>query len=157
MIYVLNVSEGELKEKVAQKPALGGNEAIVICAKIESELTDFAENERKAYLKELGITETGLDKLIRKCYDLLGLESFFTMNPKEVHSWTIRHGIRAPQAAGEVHTDFEKGFISAEVINFETLKPLESLKKAREKGLVRLEGKNYVVKDGDVIFFNFSV
>lgn len=157
MIYVLNVCEDELKEKVAQSTTINGSDAVVISAKIEADLSDFDEKEKKDYLLSLGVTETGLDKLIRKCYDLLGLECYLTMGPKEVHSWTIKKDAKAPQAAGEIHTDFERGFISAEVINFETLKPLESLKKAKEMGLVRLEGKNYTVKDGDIIEFNFSV
>ena len=156
-IYVLNVCEDELKQKLAQSVVIKGSEAIAICAKVEADLADFDEKEKKDYLLALGVTETGLDKLIRKCYELLGLECYLTMGPKEVHSWTIKKGSKAPQAAGEIHTDFERGFISAEVINFETLKPLESLKKAREKGLVRLEGKNYIVRDGDIVEFNFSV
>jgi GTP-binding protein YchF len=157
MIYVLNVCENELKQKLAQKIFIDHSEAIIICAKVEAELSDFDEKEKKDYLLTLGVEETGLDKLIKKCYDLLGLECYLTMGPKEVHSWTIKKGFKAPQAAGEIHTDFERGFISAEVVNFKDLKPIESLKKAKEMGLVRLEGKNYVVKDGDIIEFNFSV
>jgi len=157
MIYVLNVCEDELRQKLDQKILINSSEALTICAKTEADLSDFDEEEKKDYLLSLGVTETGLDKLIRKCYDLLGLECFLTMRPKEVHSWTIKKGSKALQAAGAVHTDFGRGFISAEVINFETLKPIESLKKARDKGLVRLEGKNYIVQDGDIIEFNFSV
>jgi ribosome-binding ATPase len=157
MIYILNVCEDDLKQKLAQKIVIKDSDAVVICAKTEADLSDFDEKEKKDYLLSLGVTETGLDKLIRKCYDLLGLECYLTMGPKEVHSWTINKGSKAPQAAGVIHTDFERGFISAEVVSFEALKPLESLKKAREMGLVRLEGKNYVVKDGDIVEFNFSV
>ncbi|MBU0535251.1 redox-regulated ATPase YchF [Patescibacteria group bacterium] len=160
VIYVLNVSEDKLKEKSNQTAVLGPNNnenTIRICAKIEADLASFDEKERVDYLSVLGIKEAGLDKLIKKCYQLLDLECYFTMKPKEVHSWTIKKGLRAPQAAGKVHTDFERGFISAEVISFEVLKTVESYKKAKEKGLVRLEGKQYVVRDGDVIFFNFSV
>ncbi|MFH1899552.1 MAG: DUF933 domain-containing protein, partial [Patescibacteria group bacterium] len=160
VIYVLNVSEDKLKEESNRIDVLGpsNNEnTIIICAKIEADLASFDEKERVDYLSVLGIKEAGLDKLIKKCYQLLNLECYFTMKPKEVHSWTIKKGLRAPQAAGKVHTDFERGFISAEVISFEVLKTVESYKKAKEKGLVRLEGKQYVVRDGDVIFFNFSV
>ncbi|NMB91893.1 redox-regulated ATPase YchF [candidate division WWE3 bacterium] len=157
MIYILNVCEEELKQKLAQKIVIRGSGAIVICAKTEADLSDFNEKEREDYLSSLGVKETGLDKLIKRCYELLGLECYLTMGPKEVHSWTIKKGSRAPQAAGEIHTDFERGFISAEVINFETLKPFESLRKAKDAGLVRLEGKSYIVKDGDIIEFNFSV
>jgi GTP-binding protein YchF len=157
MIYVLNVCEEELKQKLAQKVFVNGSEAITICAKVEADLSDFDEKEKKDYLLSLGVEETGLDKLIRKCYELLGLECYLTMGPKEVHSWTIKKGSKAPQAAGEIHTDFERGFISAEIVNFKDLQPLESLKKARDKGLVRLEGKSYTVQDGDIVEFNFSV
>ena len=157
IIYVLNEGEEELKDKIVQKGILDSGDSIVICAKIEAELAEFDEIERKKYLQELGVTETGLDKLIKKCYDLLDLQSYFTMGPKEVHSWTIKKGWKAPQAAGEIHTDFERGFISAEVVGFNDLKSVESLKKAKEKGLVRLEGKNYTMKDGDIVEFNFSV
>ena len=120
-------------------------------------MADFDKNERENYLKELGIEYSGLDKLIKKGYEILGLETFLTAGPKEVRAWTIRKGSKAPQAAGEIHTDFERGFISAEVINYETLVGLGSLKTAKEKGLIRLEGKNYVMKDGDVVLFRFSV
>lgn len=160
VIYVLNISEDKLKEKSNQTDVLGPNNSeniVSICAKIEADLASFDEKERTDYLSELGIKETGLDKLIRKCYQLLDLECYFTMGPKEVHSWTIKRGSKAPQAAGKIHTDFERGFISVEVVGFEALKTVESYKKAKEKGLVRLEGKQYLVKDGDVMLFNFSV
>lgn len=157
IIYVLNVGENELRDKVAHNNVIDGDDSLIICAKIEAELAEFDESERKKYLEELGVTETGLDKLIKRCYDLLGLHSYFTMGPKEIHSWTIKKGWKAPQAAGEIHTDFERGFISAEVVGFNDLKSVESLKKAKEKGLVRLEGKNYTMKDGDIVEFNFSV
>jgi GTP-binding protein YchF len=160
VIYVLNISEDKLKEKSDQNDVLGPNSndmVISICAKIEAELASFDEKERKDYLSEFGIKETGLDKLIRKCYQILELECFFTMGPKEVHSWTIKKGSKAPQAAGKIHTDFERGFISAEVVGFNDLRSVESLKKAKDKGFVRLEGKNYVMKDGDNVEFNFSV
>lgn len=156
-IYVLNVSEEFLSNKSEQNIDKGFDNAIVICAKLEAELADFDQNERENYLKELGIEYSGLDKLIKKGYEILGLETFLTAGPKEVRAWTIKKGSKAPQAAGEIHTDFERGFISAEVINFKDLVELGSLKKAKEKGLIRLEGKNYVMKDGDVVIFRFSV
>jgi GTP-binding protein YchF len=156
-IYVLNVSEDYLSNKNDQKTDKSLQEAIIICAKLESDLADFAKNERKNYLKELGIEYSGLDKLIQKGYEMLGLETFLTAGPKEVRAWTIKKGSKAPQAAGEIHTDFERGFISAEVINYETLVEVGSLKTAKEKGLIRLEGKSYVMQDGDVVLFRFSV
>jgi len=156
-IYVLNVSEEYLSNKNEQIIDKGLEEAIIICAKLEADLADFDKNERENYLKELGIEYSGLDKLIKKGYEILGLETFLTAGPKEVRAWTIKKGSKAPQAAGEIHTDFERGFISAEVINFDTLAGLGSMKKAKEKGLIRLEGKNYVMQDGDVVLFRFSV
>ena len=156
-ILVLNVDENYLSNKGEQKLPEGIDDEIIICAKLEADLADFDKNERENYLKELGIEYSGLDKLIRKGYEILGLETFLTAGPKEVRAWTIKKGSKAPQAAGEIHTDFERGFISAEVINFETLLPIGSLKKAKEKGLIRLEGKNYVMEDGDVVLFRFSV
>ena len=156
-ILVLNVSEEYLSNKNVQNTDESLKEATIICAKLESDLADFDKNERENYLKELGIEYSGLDKLIKKGYEILGLETFLTAGPKEVRAWTIKKGSKAPQAAGEIHTDFERGFISAEVINYETLVGLGSLKTAKEKGLIRLEGKNYVMKDGDVVLFRFSV
>ncbi|GIW69738.1 MAG: ribosome-binding ATPase YchF [Patescibacteria group bacterium] len=157
MIVVLNTDESKLSTLNTQNIYISGKEALVICAKIEAELADFSESERASYMKELGISEPGLNRLIRKSYELLDLESFLTMGPKEVRAWTFTKGDKAPRAAGKIHTDFERGFISAEVINYEDLRPLGSLKKAKEKGLVRLEGKNYTMKDGDVVEFHFSV
>ncbi len=156
-IYVLNVDEEYLSKKSEQKLPKGLEDAIVICAKLEAELADFDKNERESYLKELGIEHSGLDKLIKKGYEILGLSTFFTAGPKEVRAWTIKKGSKAPQAAGEIHTDFERGFISAEIINYETLVEIGSLKTAKEKGLIRLEGKDYVMQDGDVAVFRFSV
>ena len=156
-IYVLNVSEDFLSNKNEQNIDKGFKDAIIICAKLEAELADFDKNERESYLKELGIEYSGLDKLIKKGYEILGFETFLTAGPKEVRAWTIKKGTKAPQAAGEIHTDFERGFISAEVINFETLVKIGSLKTSKEKGLVRLEGKNYEMQDGDVVLFRFNV
>jgi len=157
VILVLNVDEKFLSNKDEQNVPEGIKDAIIICAKLEADLADFDKNERENYLKELGIEYSGLDKLIKKGYEILGLETFLTAGPKEVRAWTIKKGSKAPQAAGEIHTDFERGFISVEVVNFEALLPLGSLKKAKEKGLVRLEGKNYIMRDGDVVLFRFSV
>ncbi len=157
MIVVINSDEQNLSKTVDQNNSQSYLDSIKICAKTEAELASFDPEEQKTYMKELGILEPGLDKLIRKGYEVLNLESFLTMGPKEVRAWTFEKGSKAPQAAGKIHTDFERGFISAEIVNYEVLKPLGSLKKAKEKGLVRLEGKNYTVKDGDIVEFNFSV
>jgi ribosome-binding ATPase len=157
MIYVYNTDEEKLRQGSTQNSFEQPNDSIFISAKLESELAAFDETDRKQYMEDSGISQTGLDKIIKKGYEILGLETYLTMGPKEVRAWTIEKGSKAPQAAGKIHTDFERGFISAEVINYQTLLPLESLKKAREQGLVRLEGKTYVMKDGDIVEFNFSV
>ena len=156
-IYVLNVDEKYLSKKSEQNVSKDFEDAVVICAKLEAELADFDKNERENYLKEFGIEYSGLDKLIKKGYEILGLNTFFTAGPKEIRAWTIKKGSKAPQAAGEIHTDFERGFISAEIINYETLVEIGSLKTAKEKGLIRLEGKDYVMQDGDIAVFRFSV
>jgi hypothetical protein len=146
-----------LSKKSERNVSKDFEDAVVICAKLEAELADFDKNERENYLKEFGIEYSGLDKLIKKGYEILGLNTFFTAGPKEVRAWTIKKGSKAPQAAGEIHSDFERGFISAEIINYETLAEIGSLKTAKEKGLVRLEGKDYVMQDGDIAVFRFSV
>jgi len=156
-IYVLNVDEKYLSKKSEQNVSKDFDDAVVICAKLEAELADFDKDERENYLKEFGIEYSGLDKLIKKGYEILGLNTFFTAGPKEIRAWTIKKGSKAPQAAGEIHTDFERGFISAEIINYETLVEIGSLKTAKEKGLIRLEGKDYVMQDGDIAVFRFSV
>lgn len=157
MIVVLNVDEGILKTNIPQTTSMPQYEAIPISAKIESELSGFSKEEQKTFMEELGISESGLDKVIKKSYEILGLQSFLTMGPKEVRAWTVRKGSKAPQAAGVIHTDFERGFISAEIINYQILLPIESLKKAKELGKIRLEGKEYVMQDGDIVEFRFSV
>ena len=157
MIYVLNVDEGDLGKPFTQTLDISSQNQLQISAKIESELVAFDPEERKSYMEAAGITSTGLDQLIIKGYEILGLETFLTMGPKEVRAWTYEKGSKAPQAAGKIHTDFERGFISAEVINYEALVAVESLKKAKEQGLIRLEGKQYTMNDGDVVEFNFSV
>ena len=130
---------------------------ITICAKLEAEIAELDENEKKIFLKELGLKQSGLERLVQASYSLLELISFLTTESKEIKAWTIRKGTKAPQAAGKIHTDFEKGFICAEVIAFEDLIGQGSNAAAKEKGLIRLEGKEYVVQDGDVILFRFNV
>ena len=147
MLYVVNVDE----DKVSQQ----GN-AIEISAKIEAELAELPEAEAKTYMQELGLTMSGLDKLIKAAYELLNLITFFTSGPKESKAWTIRRGTKAPQAAGVIHTDFEKGFIRAEVINWSDFVTAGGDTLAKEKGLVRLEGKDYVMQDGDTVHFRFA-
>lgn len=165
VLYVCNISEedllsGEDNEYVklvkeyAQKE---GSKVIVVSAKIESEISQLPENEKKDFLAELGLKESGLDKLINASYDLLGLMSFLTAGEKEVRAWTIKKGTKAPQAAGKIHSDMERGFIRAEVINYKDLLECGGMGKAREKGLIRLEGKDYVIQDGDVVLFRFNV
>ena len=134
-----------------------GFEVFVICAQIEQEIAELEEDEKTMFLEDLGLKESGLDKLIAASYRLLGLISFLTAGEDECRAWTIRVGTKAPQAAGKIHTDFERGFIRAEVVNYKDLLENGSLAAARDKGLVGLEGKEYVVKDGDVILFRFNV
>lgn len=152
VMYIYNVSEEAIKS-----PSDRVVDGVYLCAKLEEELISLDESEKKEYMQELGIHVSGLDKVIKKGYALLGLQTFLTAGPKEVRAWTIKKGTKAPQAAGTIHTDFERGFISAEVIDFDSLVRIESLKKAKDQGLVRLEGKNYVMQDGDVCEFRFSV
>jgi len=132
-------------------------EAVVISAQIESDLIDLSEAEAKEFLKELGVNESGVGALIRGTYHLLGLRTYFTAGEKEVRAWTIHAGDTAPKAAGVIHSDFERGFIKAETVAYEALVQCGSVAAAREKGLYRMEGKEYVVKDGDVLLFKFNV
>ncbi len=160
LIYAVNVSEKQLGtlsiEEVRQK--LGINRGVVlVSAKIEEDLMDLAPAEAKEFLKELGVSSSGLEDLIRAAYDLLGLQTYFTAGPKEVRAWTIRKGAKGPEAAGVIHTDFEKGFIRAEAIAYEDYVALGGEQGAREKGKMRSEGKEYIVKDGDVMLFRFNV
>lgn len=131
--------------------------AVVICASIESELIDLDGTEAEEYLTGLGVADSGVSQLIRAVYDLLGLQTYLTTGPKETRAWTIRKGWKAPQAAGVIHTDFERGFIAAEVVDFNTLADLRAFSKAREAGKLRIEGKEYVMRDGDVVEFRFNV
>jgi len=166
IIYAANVSEEEAAagednayvKTVREFAATEGSDVVVISAKLESEIAELEDDEKSAFLEEMGITESGLDKLIRASYHLLDLISFLTAGPQEVRAWTIRRGAKAPQAAGRIHTDFERGFIRAETIAYNDLIQCGgNLVTAKEKGLVRSEGKEYVVKDGDVILFRFNV
>lgn len=166
IIYAANVSEDEATsdedneyvKKVREFAATEGSDVVVICAKLEAEIAELEDEEKSAFLEELGITESGLDKLIKSSYHLLDLISFLTAGPQEVRAWTISRGTKAPQAAGKIHTDFERGFIRAETIAYNDLINCGgNLATAKEKGLIRSEGKEYVVKDGDVILFRFNV
>ena len=130
---------------------------IVVCAQIEQEISELDDDEKQMFLEELGVSESGLDKLIKSSYSLLGLISYLTSGEDETRAWTIVKGTKAPQAAGKIHTDFERGFIKAEVVAFDALMESGSMLAAKEKGLVRQEGKEYVVADGDVILFKFNV
>ncbi|ADC49633.1 GTP-dependent nucleic acid-binding protein EngD [Alkalihalophilus pseudofirmus OF4] len=165
VLYVANVSEEDLLSpedndyvKQVKEFAAGENsEVIVVCAKIESEIAELEGDEKQMFLEELGIEESGLDQLIRAAYNLLGLETYFTAGVQEVRAWTYRKGTKAPQAAGIIHTDFERGFIRAEVVSYDDLVDAGSMAVAKERGKVRLEGKEYVVQDGDVVHFRFNV
>ncbi|MFZ5364724.1 MAG: redox-regulated ATPase YchF [Patescibacteria group bacterium] len=155
-IIVLNVDESQLKEDI-RIPGFENETVIKICAQLEAELADLPEAEVKQYLSEIGEEHTGLDKIILAAYQLLNLITYFTSGPKETRAWTITKGTLAPQAAGKIHTDFERGFITAEVINGKDLLDAGSEAAAKEKGLIRLEGKEYEMKDGDVCVFRFNV
>jgi GTP-binding protein YchF len=154
MLYVANVDEDEVTREL---PEIDGVRPVPICAKVEAELADLEPEEATAYLAELGLAEPGLNTLIRRAYDLLGLMSFFTAGPKEVRAWTVRRGATAPQAAGVIHTDFEKGFIKAEVVAYADFVAHGGEKGAREAGRLRIEGREYLVADGDVMHFRFNV
>lgn len=165
ILYVANVSEDEVADaedneyvqKVKDFAAKENAEVIVVCAKIESEIAELDGDEKEMFLEELGIEESGLDQLIKAAYHLLGLATYFTAGEQEVRAWTFQKGIKAPQAAGIIHTDFERGFIRAETVSYDHLLEAGSMSRAKEKGNVRLEGKDYIVKDGDVIHFRFNV
>jgi GTP-binding protein YchF len=157
-IYVANVDESgfrdnPLLERVKQHAAAEQAPVVAICAKLEAEMAGMAEEDRKAFLADLGLEEPGLNRLIRAAYGLLGLQTYFTAGPKEVRAWTIHRGDTAPQAAGVIHTDFERGFIRAEVISYEDYVACGGEQGAKEAGKMRLEGKDYVVRDGDIIYF----
>lgn len=166
IIYVANVSEDEAAEvspdnemynSVKKVAEAEGAEVIPVCAGIEAEISELEPEEKKAFLEDMGIAESGLDKLIKASYSLLGYISYLTAGPKEVRAWTIVKGTKAPQAAGKIHSDFERGFIRAEVVSFDDLMECGSMNVAKEKGLVRSEGKDYVMRDGDIVLFRFNV
>lgn len=166
VIYAANVGEEDLANDGADNAGVQavreyaketGSEVFAICAQIEEEISELDDEERQMFLDDLGLKESGLEKLIRASYHLLGLMSFLTSGEDETRAWTIKQGTKAPQAAGKIHTDFERGFIKAEVVNYKDLLENGSLAAAREKGLVRMEGKEYVIQDGDVILFRFNV
>ncbi len=166
VIYAANVTEDDLADDGAGNPQVAEvreyagkeeSEVFVVCAQIEQEIAELDDDERKMFLEELGLSESGLEKLIKASYRLLGLISYLTAGEPEVRAWTITEGTKAPQAAGKIHTDFERGFIRAEVVSYEDLMACGTHAAAKEKGLVRLEGKDYVVKDGDIMLFRFNV
>lgn len=163
VIYAANVNEDDLAtgndyvEKVRAIAASEGAEVVIISAQVESELIELSEEERADFLESLGVEEGGLQSLIRATYDLLGLRTYFTTGPKETRAWTIRIGMSAPQAAGVIHSDFERGFIRAETVAYKDLVENGSMNSAKEKGLVRSEGKDYTVQEGDVMLFRFNV
>jgi len=161
-IYVANVDEKGFKNnillsKVEQYAMTEGAPVVAICAAIEADMSEMSDEDKQAFLADLGLQEPGLDRLIRAAYRLLGLQTFFTAGPKEVRAWTIHRGDTAPQAAGVIHTDFEHGFIRAEVITYDDYVACGGEQGAKEKGKMRLEGKDYVLNDGDVIYFRFNV
>ncbi len=163
VIYAANMSEKDFSEdnpyyiKVKEFAAAEGSEVIPICGKTEEEISELDDDEKALFLEDLGLKESGLARLIKASYSLLGLISYLTAGKQEVRAWTIKKGTKAPQAAGKIHSDFEKGFIRAEVVSFDDLVECGSIAAAKEKGLVRSEGKDYVVKDGDVVLFRFNV
>ena len=166
VLYVANVSENELDcadnnpnvAKVKEFAKTEGAEVIPLCVKIEEELSVLEKDEKIEMLEALGLDESGLDKLIKASYKLLGLMSFLTAGEPEVRAWTIKIGTKAPQAAGKIHSDIERGFIKAEVISFDDLMKCDgSMVQAREKGLIRQEGKEYIMQDGDIVLFRFNV
>ncbi|MCR5203040.1 MAG: redox-regulated ATPase YchF [Lachnospiraceae bacterium] len=166
VIYAANVSEDDIMDdgesnenvkKVREYAAKEDSKVFVICAEIEAEISELDDEEKKEFLDDLGLTESGLDKLIAASYSLLGLISYITTGDKETKAWTIKEGTKAPQAAGKIHSDFERGFIRAEVVSYENLMKYGSMSAARENGVLRSEGKDYVMQDGDVVEFRFNV
>ena len=166
VIFAANVNEDHLEDDGASNPyvqkvrefaAANDSQVFVICAQIEEEISELDDDEKKMFLEDLGLKESGLEKLIKASYHLLGLISYLTAGEQECRAWTITKGTKAPQAAGKIHTDFERGFIRAEVVSYDDLMACGTHAAAKEKGLVRLEGKEYVVQDGDIIVFRFNV
>jgi GTP-binding protein YchF len=166
VLYAANLSEADITNGYGNNPYLNKvieyaksehSEVIPICAKLEEEISVLEDEEKSAFLSDYGLEEPGLNRLIKTSYKLLGLISFLTAGTDEVRAWTITKGTKAPQAAGKIHTDFEKGFIRAEIVAYDDLITCGSEAVAKEKGLVRLEGKEYVMKDGDIVTFRFNV
>ena len=167
-MFVANVSEKDLTtppvaggpravDKLKAYADTVGSRVVMICGKIESEIAELPSEDREVYLKDLGLTESGLDRMAIEGYKLLNLLTFFTVGPKETHAWTVSQGSSAPQAAGKIHTDFERGFIRAEVVSYEDYVAYSGEVKAREAGKLRTEGKEYVMHDGDIVHFRFNV
>jgi len=165
MMYIANISEKDLPEgennpliiKLKEFALKKEIPIIILCGKIEQELIELPKEERKEFMEALNLKESGLDKLIKTGYKLLNLITFFTTNPKETRAWTIKKGTKALKAAGKIHSDMERGFIAAEVINYEDYIKIGSLHRAKELGLVKIEGKDYEIKDGDIVYFRFNV
>ena len=165
LIYITNISEEQLSnaendiyvKEVKEYAEKQKSEVIPLCVKIEEELSSLEDNDKKEMLEALGLKESGLDTLIRKSYDLLGLMSFLTAGEPEVRAWTIKKGTKAPEAAGKIHSDMERGFIKAEIVSYEDLIREGSMLQAKEKGLVRQEGKDYIMQEGDIVLFKFNV
>ncbi|MBQ3414361.1 MAG: redox-regulated ATPase YchF [Clostridia bacterium] len=165
ILYIANVNENQIENmeneplvlKVKEYASKEKAEVIPLCVKIEEELSGLGDDDKKEMLEALGLDESGLDKVIRRSYDLLGLMSFLTAGEPEVRAWTIKKGTKAPEAAGKIHSDIERGFIKAEVVSFNDLMDAGSMVQAREKGLVRSEGKDYIMQDGDIVLFKFNV
>lgn len=166
MIFAANVSEDDLPDDGASNEGVQAVReyaeredcrVFVVCAQIEQEIAELDDEEKKMFLEDLGLEESGLEKLIKASYNLLGLISYLTAGEPEVRAWTIKKGTKAPQAAGKIHSDFERGFIRAEIVSYDDLMACGTHAAAKEKGLVRLEGKEYVVQDGDIILFRFNV
>ena len=166
VIYAANFSENDFKsdlnlnanfQQVKEIAEKENAKVLPICAQVEAEISEMDDEEKKIFLSDIGLTESGLDRLVKACYELLGLISFLTEGKPEVRAWTIKKGTKAPAAAGKIHSDFERGFIRAEVVSFDDLISCRSLNAAKEKGLVRSEGKDYVMQDGDVVLFRFNV
>ncbi|MDR1905407.1 MAG: redox-regulated ATPase YchF [Clostridiales bacterium] len=162
VIYAANITENQTDaddevKKVAEYAKRDGCECVTVCAKLEDELNGLPDADREVFMQEMNIKESGLDKLVTAAYRILGLISYLTAGEKETRAWTITNGTKAPQAAGKIHTDFEKGFIRAEIVDWQTLLECGSFASAKEKGKVRSEGKDYVIRDGDVVLFRFNV
>ncbi len=166
VIYAANMSEDDFSNGLENNEGYKavkafaeseGSGVLPICAQIEADIVEMDKEEKEMFLSDMGLEESGLDRLIRECYSLLGLISYLTAGKPEVRAWTIKNGTKAPQAAGKIHSDFERGFIRAEVIHFDDLIACGSMTAAKEKGLVRSEGKEYVMKDGDIVLFRFNV